>query len=55
MLVKEITAEEWQLIDTLRNYRSAYPNGTKMYKTDIQELLDVLMDIEYQEEENEEN
>ena len=39
MVTKEITAEEWFLIETIRNYRKAYPNGAKMLKTEIMELV----------------
>ncbi len=50
MIVKEITTEEWELIATLRNYRRAYPNGNRMMIAEINELVDILIDIEYKEE-----
>lgn len=53
MVTKEITAEEWFLIETIRNYRKAYPNGAKMLENEINEILDELMDLDYKE--NQEN
>lgn len=53
MQAQEITAEEWQLIQTIRNYRKAYPNGARMLKTEIQELLNELMDLNYKENQEE--
>lgn len=50
MTTKQITEEEWQLINAIRNYRRAYPNGARMLKIDIQDLLDELMDLSYQEQ-----
>lgn len=43
-LKKEITEKEWDLIDSIRNYHKAFPNGTDeieyyIYKT-LEELLD---------------
>ncbi len=49
MLVKELTPEEWELIETLRNYRKAYPNGNRMMIAEINDLVDILTDVEYQE------
>ncbi|MGQ1929804.1 hypothetical protein [Ornithobacterium rhinotracheale] len=51
MIQKEITEEEWDLINAIRNYRKAYPNGAKMLKNEIQDLVDELMDLDYQEQE----
>lgn len=48
MTTKQITEEEWQLINAIRNYRRAYPNGARMLKTEIQDLLNELMDLSYQ-------
>ena len=39
MVTKEITAEEWFLIETIRNYRKAYPNGARMLENEINEIL----------------
>lgn len=50
MTTKQITEEEWQLINAIRNYRRAYPNGARMLKTEIQDLLNELMDLSYQEQ-----
>jgi len=57
MVTKEITAEEWFLIETIRNYRKAYPNGAKMLENEINEILDELMDLDYKEnqEDDQEN
>lgn len=52
MKTKQITEEEWELLQCLRNYRRAYPNGAKMLKAEIFDLVYELMDINYQEEEN---
>ena len=54
MVTKEITSEEWFLIETIRNYRKAYPNGARMLKAEIQELLNELMDLNYKENQEEE-
>jgi hypothetical protein len=54
MVTKEITSEEWFLIETIRNYRKAYPNGARMLKAEIQELLNELMDLDYKENQEEE-
>lgn len=54
MVLKEITNEEWELLQSIRNYRNAYPNGARMLQSEINDLLDILMDIEYQEEQEEE-
>lgn len=53
MELKEITAEEWFLIKTIRNYRNAYPNGARTLKAEIRELLDELMDLDYKENQEE--
>ena len=55
MTAKQITEEEWQLINAIRNYRRAYPNGARMLKIEIQDLLDELMDLNYQEQTNNDN
>gem|GEM_PF-358778 len=54
-MIKEITSKEWELITLLRNYRKAYPNGARMLEEEIQMVVDELMDIQYQEEEEENN
>lgn len=54
VVTKEITSEEWFLIETIRNYRKAYPNGAKMLKTEIMELLNELMDLDYKENQEDE-
>ena len=36
MVTKEITSEEWFLIEAIRNYRKAYPNGARMLTSEIQ-------------------
>lgn len=57
MVTKEITSEEWFLIEAIRNYRKAYPNGARMLTAEIQELLNELMDLDYKEnqEDDQEN
>ena len=42
-MTKEITTTEWELIRSIRNYRNAYPNGERMMKLEIMDLLDELM------------
>lgn len=54
MIKKEITAEEWFLIETIRNYRKAYPNGARMLENEINEILDELMDLDYNENQEDE-
>ena len=54
MVTKEITAEEWFLIETIRNYRKAYPNGARMLENEINEILDELMDLDYKENKEDE-
>lgn len=54
MIKKEITAEEWFLIETIRNYRKAYPNGARMLENEINEILDELMDLDYKENQEDE-
>lgn len=54
MIKKEITAEEWFLIETIRNYRKAYPNGARMLENEINEILDELMDLNYKENKEDE-
>lgn len=55
MITKELTTEEWELIQTIRNYRKAYPNGARMLEKEINDLLDELMDIQYESEQEEKN
>lgn len=38
-----VTEEEKELIETIRNYRNAYPNGEKMMEIEIDEMLSSLM------------
>lgn len=51
-MTKEITTTEWELIRSIRNYRNAYPNGERMMKLEIMDLVDELMSLEYNEEED---
>ena len=55
MVTKEITAEEWFLIETIRNYRKAYPNGAKMLENEINENLDYKENQEDDQENDQEN
>lgn len=54
MIKKEIIVEEWFLIETIRNYRKAYPNGARMLENEINEILDELMDLDYKENKEDE-
>ena len=54
MIKKEITVEEQFLIETIRNYRKAYPNGARMLENEINEILDELMDLDYKENKEDE-
>lgn len=40
----ELTDKEWELIQAIRNYKKAYPNGSKSLIRYIQELLGDLLD-----------
>lgn len=40
---KEISKKEWELIDTIRNYRKVYPPSIEL-EIYIQQLIDELMD-----------
>jgi hypothetical protein len=49
-MTKEITEREWYLIATIRNYRKTYPPSVHLEK-EIQDLVDILTDKEYDSEE----
>lgn len=53
IITKEISDKEWDLSNTIRNYKSAFPNGSRMMKREIMALLDELMTSE--EEDDDEN
>jgi len=40
----ELTDKEWELIQAIRNYKKAYPNGSRSLVRYIQELLGDLLD-----------
>ncbi len=42
MQTLEVTDDEKDLIEVLRNYRKAYPNGSFMMELEIQELVERL-------------
>ena len=42
------------MIETIRNYRKAYPNGARMLENEINEILDELMDLNYKENQEDE-
>ncbi len=44
-MTKELTEKEWELIDTIRNYRKIYP-PSKHIEIHIQILVDELMEEE---------
>ncbi len=50
---KNITEREWYLIATIRNYRKTYPPSIALEK-EIQDMVDVLTDKEFDVEETEE-
>lgn len=43
METHELTEKEWDLIESIRNYKKAYPNGAKRLLMFIYELLDELI------------
>lgn len=43
IITKEISDKEWDLLSTIRNYKRAFPNGSRMMKREIMALLDELM------------
>lgn len=47
MTKDELSREEAELINLLRNYRSAYPNGAKWMKEEIKHLTLILQDPSY--------
>jgi len=49
-MTKQITQREWDLIETIRNYRKTYPPSVHLEK-EIQDMLDILTDKEYDSEE----
>lgn len=40
----ELTEKEWDLIETIRNYKRSFPNGEPQIKYYINELYAELMD-----------
>ena len=46
IITKEISDKEWDLLSTIRNYKRAFPNGSRMMKREIMALLDELMTSE---------
>ena len=55
IITKEISDKEWDLLSTIRNYKRAFPNGSRMMKREIMALLDELMTSEEDEEEDDDN
>lgn len=53
IITKEISDKEWDLLSTIRNYKRAFPNSSRMMKREIMALLDELMTSEEDEEEDE--
>ncbi len=43
-ITKEISEKEWELIQAIRNYQRAYPNGAKSLIAYIEELIGGLLD-----------
>lgn len=52
IITKEISDKEWDLSNTIRNYKRAFPNGSRMMKREIMALLDELMTSEEEDDEN---
>lgn len=40
---QELTDKEWELIQAIRNYKKAYPNGAKRLLSYIKEIFDELI------------
>jgi len=49
-MTKQVTQREWELIDSIRNYRKTYPLSISL-EAEIMDLLDILTDKEYDAEE----
>lgn len=49
-MTTKITEREWYLITTIRNYRKTYPLSVHLEK-EIQDMLDILTDKEFDPEE----
>ena len=43
MITKELTEQEDELIEAIRNYRRAYPNGSKELEYYVRMLLDEVL------------
>ncbi len=43
---KELTEKEWDLIEAIRNYKSAYPNGKEELEWYIEILFNELLERE---------
>lgn len=43
MTSRELTDKEWELIQAIRNYKRAYPNGAKRFIAYIMQVLDELI------------
>ena len=41
---QELTEKEWELIQAIRNYKRAYPNGSRNLLAYIYELFERLLD-----------
>lgn len=52
IITKEISDKEWDLLSTIRNYKRAFPNGSRMMKREIMAVLDELMTSEEEDDEN---
>jgi hypothetical protein len=53
IITKEISDKEWDLLSTIRNYKRAFPNDSRMMKREIMALLDELMTSEEDKEDDE--
>ncbi len=46
MITLEVTQQEADLIETIRNYKKSYPNGEPELEWYIRNLLDELLDMD---------
>lgn len=46
LIKRELTEDEWELIEAIRNYKASYPNGYPNLFYYVQQKFDELTDIE---------
>lgn len=42
---RELTEQEWDLIEMIRDYQKSFPNGYPQLLWEIQELFDEMVDL----------